>query len=188
MLQKLLKHKFLRLISKTAEKKKLYFAISILAVFNLINFSELVYTKHKLKLKNTIYVKDSVLEDKLKTKTKNTFSEAELKQTINNYCTKLFQTDKDSYSWLSEHTEKDFFESELKILIENRDKKNIKSKFKILRIYLERLEQSYIKAIVIGTEDFTNNKFIDRNLVIEILFDTKSKLIKQILSIKDFKD
>jgi hypothetical protein len=100
-------------------------------------------------------------------------SESELKEFLLEYLQNLFSVDEDSHKFLMSHSDANLWKNSLEIEINKRKEKNINSYFKIESLYLESLDASKAKAICYGIETFPDKTFKDRNLLLELVINTK---------------
>jgi hypothetical protein len=150
-----------------------------------------------LNSKNRVFIDSSVLKNKDNFKNTRTqkalFADGNNNFNIENftqiYLSKLFSkhtNEQEEHSeWLKEKTEETFFTKYLIQEIEARSQNKINSEFQINKIYTENIDDIFIKAICFGRETFTNLENSSRNLIIEILINTKTQKLEKILSIKE---
>jgi hypothetical protein len=150
-----------------------------------------------LNSKNRVFIDSSVLKNKDNSKNTRTkkalFADENNNFNIENftqiYLSKLFSkytNEQEEHSeWLKENTEETFFTEYLIQEIEARSQNKINSEFQINKIYTENIDDIFIKAICFGRETFTNLENSSRNLIIEILINTKTQKLEKILSIKE---
>lgn len=173
-----------RLLLKTLTMKEndKYFIVIITSLCLVIIFSflEISETKKQLKAKNQIYIKNSIL------KTNQFNKEQEIDTFIDKYLKNIFSSNSDSdLIWLEKHSDQKFFLDTLSKHLNTRIKKQITSNFIIKRLYREKLGANNIEKIIIfGEERFTNSNYQNRVLVIELVLNTESLEVKEIISIK----
>jgi hypothetical protein len=150
-----------------------------------------------LNSKNRVFIDSSILKNKDNFKNTRTqkalFADGNNNFNIENftqiYLSKLFSkytNEQEEHSeWLKENTEETFFTEYLIQEIEARSQNKINSEFQINKIYIENIDDIFIKAICFGRETFTNLENSSRNLIIEILINTKTQKLEKILSIKE---
>jgi hypothetical protein len=150
-----------------------------------------------LNSKNRVFIDSSILKNKDNSKNARGQKALSIKGNsdfnIENftqvYLSKLFSkytNEKEDHSeWLKENTEETFFTKYLIQEIEARNQNEISSEFQINKIYTENIDEILVKAICFGRETFTNLENSSRNLIIEILINTKTQKLEKILSIKE---
>jgi hypothetical protein len=150
-----------------------------------------------LNSKNRVFIDSSILKNKDNSKNARAQKALSIKGNsdfnIENftqvYLSKLFSkytNEKEDHSeWLKENTEETFFTKYLIQEIEARNQNEISSEFQINKIYTENIDEILVKAICFGRETFTNLENSSRNLIIEILINTKTQKLEKILSIKE---
>jgi glycerol kinase len=150
-----------------------------------------------LNSKNRVFIDSSILKNKDNFKNTRTqkalFADGNNNFNIENftqiYLSKLFSKDtneqEEHSEWLKENTEETFFTEYLIQEIEARSQNKINSEFQINKIYTENIDDIFIKAICFGRETFTDIENSSRNLIIEILINTKTQKLEKILSIKE---
>jgi len=147
--------------------------------------------KNRISIENSIFSKSSILETK--SSNANNF---QLEEFLGIYLDKLFSLNEinydDSFKWLKENTELSFFDEYLTIELEKRYKNGLESGFQIDKIYSENLENHLIKVICYGAEidksleskDEAKTRLL-RKLIIELVINTDSQKITEILNIKE---
>jgi hypothetical protein len=191
-LKSLLKILYLPSIVKILLSIILFLFISL-----VLTMCELHNCNKLLNSKNRVFIDSSILKNKDNSKNTKTqkalFTDGNNHFNIENftqiYLSKLFSkytNKKEEHSeWLKENTEETFFTKYLIQEIEARNQNEISSEFQINKIYTENIDDILVKAICFGRETFTNLENSSRNLIIEILINTKTQKLEKILSIKE---
>jgi len=191
-LKSLLKILYLPSIVKILLSIILFLSISL-----VLTMCEIHNCNKLLNSKNRVFIDSSILKNKdnsknargqkaLSIKGNSDFNIGNFTQV---YLSKLFSkytNEKEDHSeWLKENTEETFFTKYLIQEIEARNQNEISSEFQINKIYTENIDEILVKAICFGRETFTNLENSSRNLIIEILINTKTQKLEKILSIKE---
>ena len=191
-LKSLLKILYLPSIVKILLSIILFLSISL-----VLTMCEIHNCNKLLNSKNRVFIDSSILKNKDNSKNARAQKALSIKGNsdfnIENftqvYLSKLFSkytNEKEDHSeWLKENTEETFFTKYLIQEIEARNQNEISSEFQINKIYTENIDEILVKAICFGRETFTNLENSSRNLIIEILINTKTQKLEKILSIKE---
>jgi len=191
-LKSLLKILYLPSIVKILLSIILFLSISL-----VLTMCEIHNCNKLLNSKNRVFIDSSILKNKDNSKNARGQKALSIKGNsdfnIENftqvYLSKLFSkytNEKEDHSeWLKENTEETFFTKYLIQEIEARNQNEISSEFQINKIYTENIDEILVKAICFGRETFTNLENSSRNLIIEILINTKTQKLEKILSIKE---
>jgi len=153
---------------KPAIIKRLQVFLALSLILNCLFIHQIINKKiTSIKTKKTI------------TKIENTFNENKLKNFLNEYFKNFFGNTQENLDFIKMKTDSELFETSIKKEIETRIKKNILSKFEITDIYVEELESGLARGFIAGIEIFNDQKYLNRNYLIEILIDIKTqKIIK----------
>jgi len=159
---------FERWMLKPAIIKRLQVFLVISMIFNCLLIFQISQINNPLKSKPTKQNIPVIISDD------------QLKSFINKYLSAFFGVDTASLEFIKNHSEAKLFTQNLEAEILARQQKNIKSKFQVLDLYLDRKSNSSATCFISGTEIFQNQEFHNRNYFIEFNIDTKKLLITNI--------
>lgn len=155
----------------------LLFISIIINAFLVIQILELNQQKHKEKTQTH---KSNKAEKPISTQDTITIDKEKINNFIKEYLDNFFKTDDAALTYISKHTEPKLFEETLKAEIEKRKNQNLNSIFLINDSYIEKSNNNYIKALIIGQEQFANQSYKARNINVELIIDYKTLEVKSI--------
>lgn len=100
----------------------------------------------------------------------------DLDQFSKRYLGAFFETSVENFNFIQKNTKKEFFNTSVKKQLESRAAAQLASSFRIESLFSEPIGELY-KVIVFGREEFQDEKYQSRNLVLELIFDPATKKI-----------